>query len=72
MMSDCCITDVVVAAALTGGGWEVYNVSSGIRSGKGINNLETYLNTNTTRNPPRVCFRAGTVYRLIQTVAGNA
>jgi len=70
--SDCCIVDVVVPAGLTAGGWEVYNVTKGIRSGKGISNLETYLNTNTTRRPPRICFRAGQTYRLIMTVAGNA
>ena len=71
-MSDCVISDVVVAAALTAGGFEVYNVSDGVRSGRGINNLEAYLNTNTTRNPPRIGFRADKIYRLVQTVAGNA
>jgi hypothetical protein len=70
--SDCYLTDCVVPAALTAGGIEFYNVTRGERTNKGINNLETYLNTNTTRSPPKIGFRKGLVYRLIQTVAGNA
>lgn len=70
--SDCCLQDIVVATTLTAGGIEFYNVTRGQRSGKGVNNLEVYLNTNTTRRPPRICLRKGVVYRLIQTVAGNA
>lgn len=70
--SDCHIRDVVVTSALTAGAVEIYNVSKGLRTQKGIGSLETYLNTNTTRNPPRIGFRGGQVYRLIQTVAGNA
>jgi hypothetical protein len=50
----------------------VYNVTSGTRTNKGYNNLEIYLSTNTTRSPPRICFRKGQIYRFIQTVAGNA
>jgi len=70
--SDCCISKIVVPAGLTAGGWEVYNVSKGMRSGKGVSNLEIYLVANALITPPRICFRAGTVYRLIYTVAGNA
>ena len=72
VMSDACIKDCIVAAALTAGGIEVYNVTKGERSNRGINNLELYLITNTTRSPPSICFRQGQVYRFIQTVAGNA
>ena len=70
--TDTCIEDIVVAAALTAGGIEVYNVSRSMRSGKIIGDLSPYLATNTTRRPPRICFHAGQVYRLIQIVAGNA
>jgi hypothetical protein len=70
--SNCYIEDVVVAATLTAGGIEFYNVRSGVRSGRGINNLETYVSGNTTRRPPRIGLTGGTTYRLIQTVAGNA
>lgn len=70
--TDTCIEDIVVAAALTAGGIEVYNVSRSVRSGKIIGDLSPYLATNTTRRPPRICFHAGQVYRLIQIVAGNA
>lgn len=70
--SDCCISDLTVAAALTAGGIEFYNVTRGQRTGKGVANLADYLTTNTTRKPPRICFRRGQTYRLIQTIAGNA
>jgi len=70
--SDCCIKDVVVPAALTAGGIEVYNITKSQRSGKIIGDLSPYLATNTTRNPPRICFKAGQSYRLLQIVAGNA
>ena len=70
--SDCCLKDVTVGAALTAGGIEFYSVTDGRRSGKGINNLQDYLNTNTTRSPPKICLRKGKAYRFIQTVAGNA
>lgn len=70
--SDCYLKDVVVSSALTAGGIEFYNVSRGSRSGRGINNLEVYLATNTTRSPPNIGFKKGQIYRLIQTVAGNA
>lgn len=70
--SDTYLKDVVVSSALTAGGIEVINVTKGVRSGRGINNLEVYLATNTTRQPPRIGFRKGQIYRLIQTVAGNA
>lgn len=66
------VVDIVVAAALTAGGIEVYNVSKSLRTQKGWSNLETFLNTNTTRRPARVTFMPGNVYRFIQTVAGNA
>lgn len=66
------ISDVIVGATLTAGGIEVYNVTKGQRSGLGINNLETYTSANTTRRPPRIGFAPGQVYRLLQTVAGNA
>jgi len=70
--SDACVKDIIVSSALTSGGIEVYNVTSGTRTNKGYNNLEIYLSTNTTRSPPRICFRKGQIYRFIQTVAGNA
>lgn len=70
--TDTCIDDVVVATALTAGGIEVYNVSRSMRTGKGIFDLAPYLATNTTRRPPKICFRKGQVYRFIQTTAGNA
>lgn len=69
---NCCISDVTVAAALTAGGIELYNVTQGRRTGRGIANLQDFLNTNTTRRPPRICLKAGNTYRLIQTIAGNA
>ena len=72
VMSDCYIQDVVVSTVLSAGGVEVYNVSRGQRSIMGVSNLETYTTNNTTRNPPRIGFRAGQVYRFIQTTAGNA
>lgn len=70
--SDTYIKDIVVTSALTAGGIEVYNVSRSKRSDMGVGDLESYLTTNTTRKPPAIGFRAGTVYRLLQTVAGNA
>jgi len=70
--TDCCIKNIVVPAGLTAGGIEVYNVSKSMRSGKGVGNLEIYVVANALLPPPRICFRAGTIYRLIQTVAGNA
>ena len=72
VMSDCYIQDIVVSTALSAGGVEVYNVSRGQRSNMGVSNLEVYNINNTTRNPPRIGFRAGQVYRFIQTTAGNA
>jgi len=69
---DTAIKDIVVTSALTAGGIEIYNVTKSKRSEMGIADLESYLNTNTTRQPPRIGFRAGNIYRLIQTVAGNA
>lgn len=72
VMSPACVSDIIVTSALTAGGIEVYNVTTGVRTSLGWNNLETFLNTNTTRNPARLCFRPGMVYRFIQTVAGNA
>lgn len=70
--SDACVVDIQVAAALTAGGIEVYNVSQSNRTQKGWANLETFLSTNTTRRPAKVCFRRGQIYRFVQTVAGNA
>lgn len=81
--SDACVVDIQVAAALTSGGIEVYpdgvavpgspnNVSQSNRTQKGWANLETFLSTNTTRRPAKVCFRRGQIYRFVQTVAGNA
>jgi len=66
------VTDIVVTTALTAGGIEVYNVTDSRRSGKGWNDLETYLNTNTTRKPIALKFIKGKTYRFIQSVAGNA
>lgn len=70
--SDCHVIDIVVTSALTSGGVEVYNIKKASRTMKGWSNLETFLNTNTTRRPAQIGFRAGTTYRFIQTVAGNA
>lgn len=67
-----CVTDIIVPTTLTAGGVEVFNVTTGIRSQKGWSNLETFVSTNTTRNPARLCFRPGHLYRFIQTVQGNA
>jgi hypothetical protein len=72
VMRDAVITDVTSDDALTSGGFEVYDVSHGERTSLGINNLESYHVSNTTRNPPRLAFYAGVIYRLIQSVAGNA
>ena len=71
VMSSTRIQDVVCTTALTAGGFEVYNVTRGVRSSLGISNLESYLTSNTTRTPPKIGFRAGQVYRFIQTVQGN-
>lgn len=71
-MSDACVVDVVVTSALTAGGVEVMNVSTGTRTNRGYANLEVFLTTNTTRKPAKICFRKGQIYRFIQTVAGNA
>lgn len=73
VQSSCYITDVVVAAGLTAGGIEFINVTQGLRrTGKGIGNLAPYLATNATRRPPNIGFRPGQIYRIVQTVAGNA
>lgn len=72
VQSDACVVDIVVPATLTAGGIEVFNVTTGRRTNLGWNNLETFLNTNTTRRPARVCFKKGNTYRFLQTVAGNA
>jgi len=72
VQQDCYIRDVLVASTLTAGGIELYNIDAAQRSGKGINNLESYLITNTTRNPPQIWLKRGRRYRLLQTVAGNA
>lgn len=69
---DTSIDDIVVTAALTQGGIEFYNVTRSQRTGKGIFDLSPWLATNTTRKPPRLNFKAGMTYRLIQTTAGNA
>lgn len=72
VMSDCYVSDIIVTAALTAGGIEVYTVSDSNRTQRGWSNLETFLATNTTRKPARIGFRKGKIYRFIQTVAGNA
>lgn len=69
---DTCIDDIVVTSALTAGGIEFYNVNQSRRTGRGIFDLSPFLATNTTRKPPRICFKRGQVYRCIQTTAGNA
>lgn len=66
------LVDIVVPAGLTSGGIEFYNVTRGRRSERGENHLEAYLTTNTTRKPPAITLQGGNLYRLIQTVAGNA
>lgn len=66
------VKDIIVGAALTAGGIEVYNVTKGQRTLRGWSNLETFLATNTTRSPAPVTFVPGNTYRFIQTVAGNA
>lgn len=66
------VVDIVVTSALTAGGIEIYNVNKSLRTQRGWGNLETFLNTNTTRRPARVTFMPGQIYRFIQTVAGNA
>lgn len=71
VLSPACVTDILVPTTLTAGGIEVYNVTYGARTMLGWNNLESFVSTNTTRNPARICFRPGVVYRFIQTVAGN-
>jgi len=69
---DCMVTDCVVDAGLTAGGFEFYNIQRGTRSGQGINNLGAYTSSNTTRRPPSIRLRGGQMYRLIQTVQGSA
>lgn len=69
---NCTIKDIQVASTLTAGGIEFYNVTESRRTQRGIEDLEAWLSTNTTRVPPAIGFRRGQVYRLIQTVAGNA
>lgn len=71
VQSRACVTDIVVTSGLTAGGIEIYNVTTGTRTQRGYNNLETFTITNTTRNPAVICFRPGYIYRFIQTVAGN-
>lgn len=68
----CHLEDVKVSSALTAGGIELYNVTLSKRTGLQIPNLESYLDTNTTRKPPKIGFRPGYTYRWIQIIAGNA
>lgn len=70
--SSACVDDIIVPATLTAGGIEFYNVTRGIRSGKGYFNLETFTAANTTRHPARICLVPGYTYRFIQVIAGNA
>lgn len=72
LANDTVIDDVVVTSALTQGGIEFYNVSRSQRTGRGIFDLSPFLITNTTRKPPKLMFKAGRTYRIIQTTAGNA
>lgn len=72
VMSLACVADIIVDGNLTAGGIEVYNVTTGTRTSLGWSNLATFTSANTTRNPARICFRPGYVYRFIQTIAGNA
>jgi hypothetical protein len=70
--SDCMISKIVVAAALTAGGITFYDVTESRRSNKVISNLEIYLVANALLAPPAIGFRKGHVYRILQAVAGNA
>lgn len=70
--SDTCIDKIVVPAALTAGSIEIYNVTKSQRSGKTVSDLSIYLVANALLTPPKICFRGGQTYRLMQVVAGNA
>jgi len=66
------IDDILVTSALTAGGIEFYNVTLSKRTERGVDDLEAWLATNTTRKPPKFTLQRGHTYRLIQTIAGNA
>jgi hypothetical protein len=66
--SDCCVKDIIVDAG-TAGQMEIYNVDKSQRGGKFIDLIAaTYIVTNPARPIPKICFRAGTLYRWIMTV----
>lgn len=70
--STCAIVDMFVDSAWTAGGFEVYDVTGGGRTGVGVANVEVYTIANTNRRPPSIIFGRGRIYRLLCTVAGNA
>jgi len=72
VMRDAWVTDILTDDGLTSGGFEIYDVTAGARTNIGVNNLSSYHISNTTRRAPPLGFVAGRLYRLIQSVPGNA
>ena len=70
LRSDACIIDQINPATATTGQMEVYNVDKSVRTGRLIDQITaTFAVAVANRPVPKICFKGGTTYRFIQTIA---